>query len=161
MKKQTAGRNSLGSFAPKFAQLNEEHGGFFGQGEPNTAFAKYFIGQSYLKPLTDPKKTVFLANVTFEPGCRNNWHIHHAASGGGQILLCVDGEGWYQEEGKPAQSLEPGDVVTIPPEVKHWHSAKANSWFSHIAVECPGEDTSNEWLEPVEDAWYTALEEEE
>ena len=139
----------------------EEHGGFFGQGEPNTAFAKYFIGQSYLKPLTDPKKTVFLANVTFEPGCRNNWHIHHAASGGGQILLCVDGEGWYQEEGKPAQSLEPGDVVTIPPEVKHWHGAKANSWFSHIAVECPGEDTSNEWLEPVEDAWYTALEEEE
>ena len=139
----------------------EEHGGFFGQGEPNTAFAKYFIGQSYLKPLTDPKKTVFLANVTFEPGCRNNWHIHHAASGGGQILLCVDGEGWYQEEGKPAQSLEPGDVVTIPPEVKHWHGAKANSWFSHIAVECPGEDTSNEWLEPVENAWYTALEEEE
>lgn len=249
MKKQTAGRDSLGSFAPKFAQLNddilfgevwsredklslkirsvvtltaliskgitdnslqyhlqtakangltrtemaeilthlsfyagwpnawaafrmakevyadteapEEHGGFFGQGEPNTAFAKYFIGQSYLKPLTDPKKTVFLANVTFEPGCRNNWHIHHAASGGGQILLCVDGEGWYQEEGKPAQSLEPGDVVTIPPEVKHWHGAKANSWFSHIAVECPGEDTSNEWLEPVENAWYTALEEEE
>lgn len=139
----------------------EEHGGFFGQGEPNTAFAKYFIGQSYLKPLTDPKKTVFMANVTFEPGCRNNWHIHHAASGGGQILLCVDGEGWYQEEGKPAQSLEPGDVVTIPPEVKHWHGAKANSWFSHIAVECPGEDTSNEWLEPVENAWYTALEEEE
>lgn len=249
MKKQTAGRDSLGSFAPKFAQLNddilfgevwsredklslkirsvvtltaliskgitdnslqyhlqtakangvtrtemaeilthlsfyagwpnawaafrmakevyadteapEEHGGFFDQGEPNTAFAKYFIGQSYLKPLTDPKKTVFLANVTFEPGCRNNWHIHHAASGGGQILLCVDGEGWYQEEGKPAQSLEPGDVVTIPPEVKHWHGAKANSWFSHIAVECPGEDTSNEWLEPVENAWYTALEEEE
>ena len=99
----------------------EEHGGFFGMGEPNVSYAKYFIGQSYLKPLTDPKETVFIANVTFEPGCRNNWHIHHADKGGGQLLICVDGEGWYQEEGKPAQSLKPGDVVTIPPEVKHWH----------------------------------------
>ena len=93
----------------------EEHGGFFGMGEPNVSYAKYFIGQSYLKPLTDPKETVFIANVTFEPGCRNNWHIHHADKGGGQLLICVDGEGWYQEEGKPAQSLKPGDVVTIPP----------------------------------------------
>ena len=91
---------------------------FFGMGEPNVSYAKYFIGQSYLKPLTDPKETVFIANVTFEPGCRNNWHIHHADKGGGQLLICVDGEGWYQEEGKPAQSLKPGDVVTIPPEVK-------------------------------------------
>ena len=139
----------------------EEHGGFFGQGEPNTAFAKYFIGQSYLKPLTNPKETVFIANVTFEPGCRNNWHIHHAKSGGGQILLCVDGEGWYQEDGKPAQSLHPGDVVVIPPEVKHWHGAKANSWFSHLAIECPGEETSNEWLEAVTEEQYVALKEDE
>ncbi|MCI8336468.1 MAG: cupin domain-containing protein [Peptococcaceae bacterium] len=133
------------------------HGGFFGMGEANTAFAKYFIGNSYLKPLTNPKETVFIANVTFEPGCRNNWHIHHAAKGGGQLLLCVEGEGWYQEEGKPAQSLKPGDVVTIPANVKHWHGAKGDSWFSHLAVECPGEDTKNEWLEPVDDDWYNNL----
>ena len=138
----------------------EEHGGFFGQGEENTAFAKYFIGKSYLKPLTDPGKTVFVANVTFEPGCRNNWHVHHAKQGGGQLLICVDGEGWYQEEGKSARSLQPGDVVTIPAEVKHWHGAKADSWFSHLAVEVPGEETSNEWLEPVTDEAYAALDAE-
>ena len=135
----------------------EEHGGFFGMGEPNVSYAKYFIGQSYLKPLTDPKVTVFIANVTFEPGCRNNWHIHHADKGGGQLLICVDGEGWYQEEGKPAQSLKPGDVVTIPPEVKHWHGAKKDCWFSHLAVEVPGENTSNEWCEPVTDQEYQQL----
>ncbi len=135
----------------------EEHGGFFGMGEPNVNYAKYFIGQSYLKPLTDPKETVFIANVTFEPGCRNNWHIHHADKGGGQLLICVDGEGWYQEEGKPAQSLKPGDVVTIPPEVKHWHGAKKDCWFSHLAVEVPGENTSNEWCEPVTDQEYQQL----
>ena len=135
----------------------EEHGGFFGMGEPNVNYAKYFIGQSYLKPLTDPKETVFIANVTFEPGCRNNWHIHHADKGGGQLLICVDGEGWYQEEGKPAQSLKPGDVVTIPPEVKHWHGAKKDCWFSHLAVEVPGENTSNEWCEPVTDEEYQQL----
>ena len=138
----------------------EEHGGFFGQGEENTAFAKYFIGKSYLKPLTDPDKTVFVANVTFEPGCRNNWHVHHAKQGGGQLLICVDGEGWYQEEGKSARSLQPGDVVTIPAEVKHWHGAKADSWFSHLAVEVPGEETSNEWLGPVTDEAYAALDAE-
>ena len=132
----------------------ENHGGMFGIGEANTAYAKYFIGNSYLKPLTNPNKTVFVANVTFEPGCRNNWHVHHATSGGGQILLCVDGEGWYQEEGKKPQSLKAGDVVVIPAGVKHWHGAKANSWFSHLAVECPGENTSNEWLEPVDDEHY-------
>ena len=135
----------------------EEHGGFFGMGEPNVSYAKYFIGQSYLKPLTDPKETAFIANVTFEPGCRNNWHIHHADKGGGQLLICVDGEGWYQEEGKPAQSLKPGDVVTIPPEVKHWHGAKKDCWFSHLAVEVPGENTSNEWCEPVTDQEYQQL----
>lgn len=136
----------------------DEHGGFFGMGEPNVNFAKYFIGNSYLKPLTDPKETVFIANVTFESKCRNNWHVHHADKGGGQILVCVDGEGWYQEERKPAQSLKPGDVVTIPANVKHWHGAKASSWFSHLAVECPGENTSNEWLEPVTDEVYNNLE---
>ena len=135
----------------------EAHGGIFGLGEPNTAYAKYFTGSSYLKPLTVPGETVFLANVTFEPGCRNNWHIHHASSGGGQILICVDGEGWYQEEGKEAVSLTPGMVVTIPANVKHWHGAKAGSWFSHIAVEVPGSDCSNEWCEPVSDEWYNAL----
>lgn len=89
--------------------------------------------------------------------CSNNWHIHHAKSGGGQLLLCTDGLGWYQEAGKSAQALHPGDVVTIPAEVKHWHGAQKDCWFSHIAIECPGEETSNEWLEPVTDAEYAAL----
>ncbi len=130
----------------------------FGQGQPNTGFAQYFIGNSYLNPLTEPGKCpVFMANVTFEPGCRNNWHIHKATKGGGQILICIAGSGWYQEEGKPAQSLEPGTVVVIPPNVKHWHGAKADSWFSHIAVEVPGEDTGSEWCEPVDDAAYNSL----
>ncbi|MCR4666215.1 MAG: cupin domain-containing protein [Desulfovibrio sp.] len=133
------------------------HGGFFGLGEPNTAYARYFTGKSYLKPLTDAKRTVGIYNVTFEPGCRNNWHIHHAKTGGGQILICVDGEGWYQEEGKSARSLKPGDVVTIQAGVKHWHGAWAGSWFSHLAVECPGTETANEWLEPVSDADYQKL----
>ncbi len=132
-------------------------GGMFGLGEPNTAYAKFFTGNSYLKPLTDPQKTVFMANVTFEPGCRNNWHIHHAKSGGGQILLCVDGRGWYVEEGKEPRELHPGDVVTIPANVKHWHGAAKDSWFSHIAVECPGEETTNEWCEPVSDEEYGKL----
>lgn len=144
-------------YAEKAEACAEEHGGFFGMGEPNVSYAKYFIGQSYLKPLTDPKETVFIANVTFELGCRNNWHIHHADKGGGQLLICVDGEGWYQEEGKPAQNLKPGDVVTIPPEVKHWHGAKKDCWFSHLAVEVPGENTSNEWCEPVTDQEYQQL----
>lgn len=135
----------------------QEHGGFFGLGQPNTAYAQYFIGNSYLNPLTDPEKTVFMANVTFEPGCRNNWHTHHADNGGGQLLICVDGEGWYQEEGCAARSLKPGDVVTIPAGVKHWHGAKKDSWFSHIAVECPGTNCSNEWCEPVTDEQYNAL----
>lgn len=133
-------------------------GGDFGLGEENTAFAKYFIGKSYLNPLTDPKKTsLFIANVTFEPACRNNWHIHHAKSGGGQILICVDGEGWYQEEGKEAVSLKPGMVITIPANVKHWHGAKKDSWFSHLAIEVPGEETSNEWCEEVTDDEYNKL----
>ena len=133
------------------------HGGMFGMGEPNTAYAKYFIGNSYLKPLAKSEESkISISNVTFEPRCRNNWHIHHAKSGGGQMLICVEGEGWYQEEGKPAQSLKTGDVVIIPANVKHWHGAK-NCWFSHLAVEVPGEDTSNEWLEPVTDEEYDKL----
>lgn len=129
----------------------------FGIGAPNDAYAQYFINQSFLKPLTGGKTSVGVANVTFEPGCRNNWHIHHAKQGGGQILICTAGEGWYQEEGKPVQSLQPGDVVEIPAEVKHWHGAKKDSWFSHLAIECPGEETSNEWCEPVTDEQYDQL----
>ena len=129
----------------------------FGTGMPNDAYAQYFVGQSFLNPLTDPATGIFLANVTFEPGCRNNWHIHHATKGGGQLLVCTAGEGWYQEEGKAAVSLTPGTVITIPANVKHWHGAKADSWFSHIAVEVPGEDCSNEWCEPVSDADYQQL----
>lgn len=130
----------------------------FGKGNANTAFAQYFIGNSFLNPLTEPQNAnLFLANVTFEPGCRNNWHIHHASKGGGQILICTAGEGWYQEEGKEAVSLSEGTVIAIPPEVKHWHGAKKDSWFSHIAIEVPGENTSNEWCEPVSNEEYDKL----
>ena len=130
----------------------------FGIGKPNDGYAQYFIGNSYLNPLTEYGKCeVFLANVTFEPGCRNNWHIHHATKGGGQLLICTAGEGWYQEEGKEAVSLKPGMVITIPANVKHWHGAKKDSWFSHIAVEVPGEETSNEWCEPVSNEEYEKL----
>ena len=124
----------------------------FGIGEPNDAFAQYFVGQSYLKPLNVEGVGVF--NVTFEPGCRNNWHIHH---GGGQILLCTDGEGWYQEWDSPARKLVPGDVVYIAPEVKHWHGACGDQWFTHVAIEIPAEGGSNEWLEAVDDISYNAL----
>lgn len=137
----------------EFEQLN-----VFGTGVSNDGFARYFTGNSYLNPLTEMGKCpVFLANVTFEPACRNNWHIHRAESGGGQILICTAGEGWYQEEGKAAVSLIPGMVITIPANVKHWHGAKADSWFSHIAVEVPGEGTSAEWCEPVADEEYENL----
>lgn len=131
---------------------NNEADSVFGLGEENTAFAKYFIGKSYLKMLNT--KGVPVANVTFQPGCRNNWHIHHK---GGQILLCTDGEGWYQEEGKEARSLKKGDVVYIAPEVKHWHGAKKDSCFTHIAIEIPAENSSNEWLEEVSDEQYDKL----
>ena len=121
-------------------------------GEKNTAFADYFIGQSYLNMLTTAG--VSIGNVTFEPGCRNNWHIHHK---GGQILLVTGGQGWYQAWGQPARRLRPGDVVEIPPEVKHWHGAAKDSWFAHLAVEIPAEGASNQWLEPVADDDYNAL----
>lgn len=130
----------------------------FGKGNTNDAFAKYFVGNSYLNPLVDNTSPIFLANVTFEPGCRNNWHIHHASKNGGQILICTAGYGWYQEEGKEAVSLEPGKVIVIPANVKHWHGAKKDSWFSHIAIEVPGEDTKNEWCEKVTDEEYNDIE---
>ena len=129
----------------------------FGKGKPNDAFAKYFVGNSYLNPLVDQTSPLFLANVTFEPGCRNNWHIHHAKNGGGQILICTAGYGWYQEEGHDAVYLEPGKVVVIPANVKHWHGATKDSWFSHISIEVPGENTSNEWLEKISDEEYERL----
>lgn len=121
-------------------------------GEPNTAYAQYFTGNSYLAPLSTEQVRVF--NVTFEPRCRNNWHIHRAAKGGGQMLVGVAGRGWYQEEGKPAVEILPGTVVHIPAGVKHWHGAAADSWFAHLAFEVPGEETANEWLEPVTDEIY-------
>ncbi len=130
----------------------------FGTGMPNEEYAQYFIGESYLKPLTTSEESpIFMANVTFEPGCRNNWHIHHADQGGGQILICIAGEGWYQEEGKPAIELVPGTIIEIPAGVKHWHGAKADTWFSHIALEVPGENCRSEWLEPVSDEQYNML----
>lgn len=124
----------------------------FPKGQPNTAFAKYFIGESFLAPLSSGKVPV--SNVTFEPGCRNNWHIHHK---GIQVLICVGGTGWYQEWGKPARLLKPGDVVEIPEGMKHWHGATKNSWFQHIAFTVAEEGASNEWLEPVTDEEYNKL----
>lgn len=135
-----------------------DHENVFGKGQANTAFSQYFIGKSYLNPLTVPGESpVLLINVTFEPGCRNNWHAHLATEGGGQMLICTAGSGWYQEEGKEAVSLEPGTVITILPGVKHWHGAKGDSWFSHIAVEVPGENKKNEWYESVSDEEYAKL----
>lgn len=124
----------------------------FPRGELNEAFAQYFVGQSYLNMLST--QGVSIANVTFEPGCRNNWHIHHK---GGQILLCTAGRGYYQAWGTEAQELNPGDVIEIPPGLKHWHGAAPDSWFSHLAVAVPAEGASTEWLEPVDIEAYNAL----
>ena len=132
--------------------MKPENISVFPMGEKNEAFAQYFVGQSYLNILSTERVTI--GNVTFEPGCRNNWHIHHK---GGQILLCTAGRGYYQEWGKEAQELHPGDVVNIPPEVKHWHGAAKDSWFAHLAVEVPAEGTSNEWLEVVNEEDYEKL----
>lgn len=121
-------------------------------GAPNDGFAKYFVGRSYLAPVSTEQVPIY--NVTFEPGCRNNWHIHHAKSGGGQMIICVGGRGWYQEQGKNAVELLPGKVIHIPAEVKHWHGAAADSWMAHLAIEVKGEGTSNEWCEAVSDADY-------
>lgn len=127
---------------------------FFPIGEPNP-YGEYFIGQSYLAPITMEQVPVF--NVTFEPGCRNNWHIHHATSGGGQMLICIGGRGLYQEEGKDAVELSPGTVINIPANVKHWHGAAKDSWFSHLSLEISGENASTEWCEPVADEEYEKL----
>ena len=132
--------------------MKPENISVFPMGEKNEAFAQYFVGQSYLNMLSTDRVTI--RNVTFEPGCRNNWHIHHK---GGQILLCTAGRGYYQEWGKEAQELHPGDVVNIPPEVKHWHGAAKDSWFAHLAVEVPAEGASNEWLEVVNEEDYEKL----
>ena len=143
---ETAGEDAKSAFQREM---------IFPIGEPNTAYAKYFTGNSYLASVS--REQVNISNVTFEPRCRNNWHIHHATSGGGQLLLCTAGEGWDQEEGKDAVSLHEGSVIMIPANVKHWHGAKKDSWFSHIAVEVPGENCRNEWCEPVSDEEYNKL----
>ena len=222
MKKITAGRDMLGEFAPKFAQLNDDvlfgevwsreselsardrslitvtalmaqgltdtsfghhlamakengitrseiaeiltsadekqrhqNSMIFPIGAPNDGFAQYFSGQSYLAPVSTEQVKIF--NVTFEPGCRNNWHIHEADKGGGQILICVAGRGYYQEWGKEPQELHPGDVINIMPGVKHWHGAAPDSWFSHLAVEVPGENCRSQWCEPVREEEYRKL----
>ena len=138
--------------------MKPEEMSVFPVGEPNDAYAKYFVGQSYLNMLSTEQ--VVVGNVTFEPGCRNNWHIHHADKGGGQMLLVTAGEGWYQEWGQKPVKLHPGCVVHIPTGVKHWHGAAADSWFQHLVIEVPGENCSNEWCEPVSDEAYAKLEEE-
>ncbi len=144
----TAGNSAKEEFQKKM---------IFPVGEPNTAYAQYFTGNSYLAPIS--QEQVNVSNVTFEPGCRNNWHIHKATKGGGQMLIGVAGRGWYQEEGKPAQEILPGTVIHIPAGVKHWHGAASDSWFAHLAFEIAGEKTSNEWLEPVTDEQYTRAQE--
>ena len=137
------------------AMAAHENSMIFPIGAPNDGFKQYFSGKSYLAPVS--KEQVGIFNVTFEPGCRNNWHIHHAKQGGGQILICVAGRGYYQEWGKKAVEMNPGDCINIPAGVKHWHGAAKNSWFSHLAIEAPGENNSNEWLEPVGDEEYNKL----
>jgi quercetin dioxygenase-like cupin family protein/alkylhydroperoxidase/carboxymuconolactone decarboxylase family protein YurZ len=127
---------------------------FFPIGEPNP-YGEYFVGQSYLAPVSTVQLAIF--NVTFEPACRNNWHIHHAKNVGGQMLICVGGRGYYQEWGKEARELHPGDVVNIPANVKHWHGAAPDSWFSHLAIEIEGEDGRTEWCEAVSDEDYNKL----
>lgn len=139
----------------KDARGQHEASMLFPIGDPNDAYAQYFVGQSYLAPVSTSQVGIF--NVTFEPGCRNNWHTHHAENGGGQILICVAGRGYYQEWGKDAIEMKPGDCINIPAETKHWHGAAPDSWFSHLAVEVPGEKTSNEWQEAVSDEDYSKL----
>ncbi len=132
-----------------------ENSMIFPIGAPNDGFKQYFSGKSYLAPVS--KEQVGIFNVTFEPSCHNNWHIHHATKGGGQILICVAGRGYYQEWGKKAVEMKPGDCINIPANVKHWHGAAKDSWFSHLAIEIPGENSSNEWLEPVAEEEYNKL----
>ena len=144
------------TFAKEVTKMTKEQfSTVFPMGAKNDAYAQYFVGQSYLNMLSLDQ--VVIGNVTFEPGCRNNWHIHRATKGGGQMLIGVAGRGWYQEEGKEAVEMKPGDCVNIPAEVKHWHGAAPDEWFSHLAIEVPGENSSNEWLEPVSDEEYRKL----
>jgi len=128
---------------------------FFPIGQPNDAFAKYFVGQSYLAPISAVQVPIY--NVTFEPGCRNNWHIHRAKKGGGQMLICIGGRGYYQEWDKEPIEMVPGSVINIPAGIKHWHGAAPNSWFSHLAIEIAGEETGSEWLEAVDSETYEKL----
>lgn len=137
------------------ARTAHENSMIFPIGKPNDGFAQYFIGQSFIASVSTEQVGIF--NVTFEPGCRNNWHVHHADKGGGQILVCVVGRGYYQEWGREAVEMKPGDCINIPVGVKHWHGAAPDSWFSHLAVEVPGENGSNEWLEAVDDEQYGVL----
>ncbi len=124
-------------------------------GSTNDAYSHFFIGQSYLNMISTEQ--ISIGNVTFEPGCRNNWHIHYADNGGGQILLVTAGEGWYREWGQPARKLRAGDTVNIPANVKHWHGVSADSWFQHLTLEVPGENCKTEWCEPVSDEEYRNL----
>ena len=151
----TQGNSAQGADDKEAAKARHAASMIFPIGEPNVAYAKYFIGQSYLAPVSISQ--VGVHNVTFEPGCRNNWPVHHAKEGGGQILICVAGRGYYQEWGKDAVEMKPGDCINIPAGVKHWHGAAPDSWFSHLAVEVPGTEASNEWLEPVTDEQYGKL----
>ncbi|MFM9413541.1 carboxymuconolactone decarboxylase family protein [Peptococcus simiae] len=121
-------------------------------GQANDTYAAYFTGKSYLAPVS--QRQVAVHNVTFEPACRNNWHIHQASAGGGQVLICLAGAGLYQEWQQTPIALKPGDVVHIKAGVKHWHGAKKEDWFSHLAIEVPGMDPATEWLEPVSDEVY-------
>ncbi len=141
---------------PKLKQIVPPEGqGPFPIGQENIANAAHFTGRSYLHVFASEGIPVY--NVTFEPGCRNHWHRHRADSGGGQLLICTAGRGWYQEWGRPAQPLKPGETVVIRADVKHWHGAAKDSWLSHIAVSLPGENTRTEWLEPLPDEEYALL----
>lgn len=137
------------------AKQNHQNRMVFPVGAPNDGFAQYFTGRSYLAPVSGEQVKIF--NVTFEPGCRNNWHIHQADKGGGQILVCLAGRGYYQQWGQEPRALNPGDVVNIAPGVKHWHGAAPDSWFSHLAVEVPGENTRTQWCEAVDEEAYSKL----
>ena len=156
MAKEVYGKESAGNAGKTVYSIEDiKAESIFPVGKENTQYAQYFDGKSYLNMLSSEQAAI--GNVTFEPGCRNHWHIHHAAKGGGQILLVTAGRGWYQEWGKPAQELKAGDVVNIPAGVKHWHGATKDSAFQHLAIEVPGEGTSNEWCEPVDEKEYMAL----
>lgn len=139
--------------------MKKEELSVFPVGEKNDLYARYFVGQSYLNMLSTQQ--VAVGNVTFEPGCRNNWHIHHAENGGGQILLVTAGNGWYQEWGKEPRLLRAGDVVNIPANVKHWHGAAKDSWFQHLALEVPAVNGKTEWCEAVTEEEYNQLKEKD